>query len=159
MSKIEAGSVVAFHYVLSEGDTQLDDSRERTPMLYLHGASNIVRGLEAAMDGRITGDTFTVTVSPEEGYGVRQGDPMPVPRDRLPEDMPTEPGSSFMTRTPDGRPMMLRVTKADADQIWIDPHHPLAGKTLTYEVEILGIRPATSEEKEVGHPQFGVDDA
>ncbi len=158
---ISDGVVVAFHYVLFGPDgEQLDDSRGRErPMLHLQGAKNIVRGLERQMPGKAVGDRFRVTVAPEDAYGVREGEPMPVPRDAFPDDAPMAPGGQFMTRTPDGRPMALWITRVEGDQVWVDPHHPLAGKTLTFDVEIIGLRNGTKAERESGRPEFGVDDA
>lgn len=156
---IQEQCVVAFRYQLTHDGAVLDDNSDRAPMLHLQGAGNIVKGLERAMLGHKTGDSFEVTLEPEDAYGERRGEAMPVPRSALPEDAELEPGGQLMTHTRDGRPMMLFITKVEGDEVWVDPHHPLAGKTLTWSIRILGVRRASSEEIEVGHPQFGVDDA
>ena len=156
--KIAAGLVVEFHYELREKGKLLDDSRKRgTPMIYLHGSKNIVPGLEQALEGREVGSTFRVEVPPKLGYGVRRGGPQPVPRHIFPEDADLTPGDSFTTKTPEGRPMMLWITRVDGDQVWVDPHHPLAGKKLRYDVEVISLRPATPEELEKGHPSQQMD--
>jgi FKBP-type peptidyl-prolyl cis-trans isomerase SlyD len=152
------GKVVQFHYVLGdEHGTVLDSSRDRdTPMIYLHGAGNLVRGLEEALTGHAVGDQLRVEVPPERGYGLRKGGPQPVPRSIFPSDAPLVPGDSFTTKTPDGRPMMLWITRVEGDQVWVDPHHPLAGKTLRYAVEIVSIRKASPKEVRQGHPNAPV---
>jgi FKBP-type peptidyl-prolyl cis-trans isomerase SlyD len=147
-------SVVEFHYVLSDMDgTVLDNSRERNaPMSYLHGAANLVRGLEQAMVDHVVGDRFRVEVPPELGYGVRRGGPQPVPRSIFPADTDLAPGGSFTTETPEGNQMMLWITRIEGDQVWVDPHHPLAGQTLRYAVEVLQVREATLAEINQGRP-------
>jgi FKBP-type peptidyl-prolyl cis-trans isomerase SlyD len=138
---VEAGRQVGFHYVLRGEDGEvLDDSRARgQEMSYVHGAGELVVGLERALEGREAGDRLDVVVPPEEAYGTRRGEPMPVPRSAFPEDAALEVGASFGTRSPDGRPMMLWITSVSEEEVWVDPHHPLAGRTLRFEVEVLSV--------------------
>ena len=150
---IAADKVVLFHYTLrdSDGDV-LDSSDGADPLPYLHGAGNIVPGLERQMTGRVVGDSFTAVVSPEEGYGVRDGLPQPVPRDAFPEDVELEEGMQFMAEGPDGDAMPLWIAAIEADMVFVDKNHPLAGETLHFAIEIVGIREATAAELEHGHP-------
>jgi FKBP-type peptidyl-prolyl cis-trans isomerase SlyD len=154
--QITNGMVVQFHYVLSDASgVVLDNSHERgEPMLYLHGAGNILVGLERALEGACVGDQLRVEVPPELGYGVRKGDPLSVPRSVFPDDAELVVGGSFTTETKEGRPLLLWITRIKGDQVWVDPHHPLAGKTLHYLADVLMVRPASARELRERQP-FG----
>lgn len=144
---ITQNSVVTFHYTLSDaqGET-LESTRERDPMLYLHGAGNIIPGLEKAMDGREVGDTFQVTVPPEEAYGPRvPGKVQRVAAKHFPQPRKLRPGQRVQLNTRRG-PMQAVVLKVGRFNIDIDANHPLAGRTLTFDVEIVDVRDATAEE-------------
>jgi FKBP-type peptidyl-prolyl cis-trans isomerase SlyD len=144
---ITQNSVVTFHYTLSgeQGET-LESTRERDPMLYLHGAGNIIPGLEKAMDGRAAGDTFSVTVPPEEAYGPRvPGKVQRVAAKHFPQPRKLRPGQRVQLNTRRG-PMQAVVLKVGRFNIDIDANHPLAGRTLTFDVEIVDVRDATAEE-------------
>lgn len=151
---IEDGKVVQFHYTLTNGEGQvIDSSRERDPLAYLHGAGNIVPGLESALTDHEAGDSFEATVPPAQGYGEKQGPgPQSVPRDQFPDDMPLQPGMPFMAQTPDGEQVQLWIHAIQGEQVLVDQNHPLAGETLHFDVEVVEIRDATDEEKEHGHP-------
>jgi FKBP-type peptidyl-prolyl cis-trans isomerase SlyD len=140
-------SVVTFHYTLTgENGETLESTRERDPMLYLHGAGNIIPGLEKAMDGREKGDTFSVTVTPEEAYGPRvAGKVQRVAAKHFPQPRRLKPGQRVQLQTRRG-PMPATVLKVGRFNIDIDANHPLAGRTLTFDVEIVDVRDATAEE-------------
>lgn len=146
------GKTVRFHFVLrDEAGDVLDDSHERgQPMGYIHGFGQVHAGLEQALDGRAAGDHFRVEVPPALGYGERRGEALPIPIDKMPSDLPLHPGATFTTQGPGGRTMMLWVDRVEGDQVWIDPNHPLAGKTLSYEVEVVEVREPTEEERKTG---------
>jgi len=158
---ISAGDVVGFHFsVQDEEGTLYDNSWERgRPMWILHGARNALPGLERALDGRSVGDRFRVWLPPELAYGHAQGEALPVPRDILPDDAVVEEGGRVVTQTASGRPMMLWVVKVERDQVWVQPHHPLAGKRLLYDVAVLSIRTATPSEMAQGFPDVPDVDA
>jgi FKBP-type peptidyl-prolyl cis-trans isomerase SlyD len=150
--QIENGKVVTFHYTLTtDAGEQIDSSSGGEPMAYLHGAGNIVPGLERQMSGRTSGDRFDAKVGPEEGYGVRQGDPEPVPRQAFPEDVDIQPGMMFRAETSDGRVVPLWVAKVEEGTVWVDQNHPLAGENLNFAIEVVGVRDATDEEHSHGH--------
>ena len=154
MSTVRDGSVVHFHYTLTDDEGNvLDTSRERgEPMPYLHGARNIVPGLERQLAGLSVGDTLRADVPPEEGYGTHNGmAPQPVPRTEFPTEVPLQPGIQLMAQTEQG-PMPIWIARVDETTVFIDTNHPLAGKVLHFDVEITGIRDATDEEKAHGHP-------
>lgn len=151
------GKVVVLRYTLKndEGDI-LDEATKDDPFPYLHGAENIVPGLEKALEGKGVGDSLEVVVSPEEGYGEREGEPQTVPRAAFPKDMPVEEGMQFFAADEEGHEMPIWIIGVEGDQVIVDGNHPLAGETLHFSVEILGIREATRDEKAHGHPH-GVD--
>ncbi len=154
-SIIEAGKVVFFHYTLTNdaGET-IDSSRGGNPLPYLHGAGNIVPGLEKQLTGKAVGDKLQAAVAPEEGYGVRHGHPMPVPRDQFPQDVDIQPGMQFFAQDPDGNQFPLWIAEVTDETVTVDPNHPLAGENLNFDVEIVSIRDASDEEKEHGHPHL-----
>jgi FKBP-type peptidyl-prolyl cis-trans isomerase SlyD len=154
IEQIQPGDVVTFHYVLyADGAEALDDSAARgVPARGIVGTGFLLPGLEEALIGKRVGQTFDLTLPPEKAWGERRGAPLPVPRAALPDDADLVVGGTFETRTPDGRPMLLWVVRIDDDQVWLDPHHPLAGRTLRYVVRLLDARPATAEERASGRP-------
>lgn len=149
---IESGTVVVFHYTLSDTEgAELESSRGGEPSAYLHGAGNIIPGLEAAMAGRAAGDVFTASVAPEQGYGPRNpAHARRVPVKHLLYRGKLRPGQVVQLNTEEGRrPVtVLKVGRHSAD---IDTNHPLAGKTLAFDIEVLEVRPATAEEQAHGH--------
>jgi FKBP-type peptidyl-prolyl cis-trans isomerase SlyD len=150
---VAADKVVFFHYTLHNDEGELlDASGDGTPMPYLHGAQNIVPGLEKAMHDRKVGDSFEVKVSAAEGYGERVEGNAVVPRSAFPAEVELEPGMSLLADGPDGQPVPLWITKVEGDEVTVDPNHPLAGVDLNFKVEIAEIRAATAEELEHGHP-------
>jgi FKBP-type peptidyl-prolyl cis-trans isomerase SlyD len=145
--------VVLFHYKLTNNDGEvLDASDDDEPMAYLHGADNIVPGLERAMLNRKVGDKFDVKVAPEEGYGERIDGDTVVPRDQFPPDAEFEEGMSVVAEGPDGETFPLWIKSIDTDTITLDPNHPFAGVELNFSVEITEVRAASEEEIEHGHP-------
>lgn len=151
---ITDGKIVTFHYTLTnDAGEVIDSSSDGDPMEYLHGADNIVPGLERQLTGRGVGDRFTADVPPEEGYGVRDGGgPQAVPRSAFPPNAELIAGMQFAAQGPDGSIVPIWVTRVDDDTVFIDRNHPLAGETLHFQVDIVAIRDATSEEMTHGHP-------
>jgi FKBP-type peptidyl-prolyl cis-trans isomerase SlyD len=154
LSQVEAGKVVSFHYTLTNGSGEvLDSSADREPLPYLHGAGNIVPGLEQQLSGKAVGDKFDAVVAPADGYGERSGpEPQAVERGAFPPDAPLQKGMQFMAQTPDGQHIPLWIDRIEGDTVYVDHNHPLAGVTLHFAVEITGIRDATAEEQAHGHP-------
>ncbi|MFQ3786811.1 FKBP-type peptidyl-prolyl cis-trans isomerase [Halomonas sp. A29] len=150
--QIAQNSVVAFHYTLTnDAGEVLDSSEGRQPLTYLHGAGNIIPGLEKQLEGREAGEKLNVTVSPEEGYGEVQPQLVQeVPRDAFQGVEAVEPGMQFQAQT-QGGPLMVTVTKVEGDTVTVDGNHPLAGQKLNFDVEISNVREASQEEIEHGH--------
>ncbi|MCA1769703.1 MAG: peptidylprolyl isomerase [Halomonas sp.] len=149
---IAQNSVVSFHYTLTNDTGEvLDSSEGREPLTYLHGAGNIVPGLEKELEGRQAGDKLSAVVEPGEGYGEKQEQLVQeVPRDAFQGVEGIEPGMQFQAQT-QGGPLMVTVTSVEGDTVTVDGNHPLAGQTLNFAVEIASVREASEEELEHGH--------
>jgi FKBP-type peptidyl-prolyl cis-trans isomerase SlyD len=152
--KIEANRVVAIEYTLKAEDGSLIDTTEGDePLLYLHGSGQIVPGLEGALLGHVAGDTLTVTVAPDQGYGPRRNDRvLTVPRATLPDDVEIEVGMQLEATGRRGEHMVLWVEEINGDQVTLNGNHPLAGITLFFDVTVKEVREATREELAHGHP-------
>ena len=148
----EKDKVVSFHYTLKNSNgEQMETSREQDPMVYLHGADNIIVGLEKAMEGHAVNDEFSVTVEPEEAYGVRNGNNVQrVPLKRLKGIGKVSVGQVLNLQTNQGQ-VQVTVLKVGRFNIDVDGNHPLAGMALTFDVEITDIREASAEELEHKH--------
>ncbi|MBX3724688.1 MAG: peptidylprolyl isomerase [Xanthomonadales bacterium] len=143
--------VVNFHYILSdENGAVLDSSRETEPLAYLHGAGNIIPGLEQALAGKREGDRFAVTVAPEQGYGRHDlALVQTVPRAVFQGVDRIERGMRFQAHGPQGR-MDVVVTAVEGDRVTVDGNHPLADRTLHFDVEVVSVRAAEVEELKAG---------
>lgn len=152
--KVENGKVVLIHYTLTDESGQVVDATDgKEPMPYLHGARNIVPGLEKALEGRTAGDKIRVKVPPEAGYGPRRGPgPQAVPRNSFPEDVPIETGMQFVAQNEKNEAMPIWVVGVQGDKVFVDNEHPLAGVVLLFDVEVVSMRAPTKEEREHGHP-------
>jgi FKBP-type peptidyl-prolyl cis-trans isomerase SlyD len=149
---ITQNCVASFNYTLTDNTgTVLDKSEGHGPLSYLHGAGNIIPGLESALEGKQVGDKLNVAVPAAQAYGVRD--------DSLVQELPSsmfsgidkiEPGMEFHAETEHGI-QTVTVTKVEGDNVTIDGNHPLAGVDLNFEVEIMEVRSATSEELSHGH--------
>src|SRR5262245_60976102 len=138
--QIAPGKVVTMTYTLTGQDGKILDESGAEGMDYLHGADNIVPGLEKQLLGRAVGDKIKAVVLPMDGYGERKGSPQKVPRTSFPDDVEIEVGMEFLAEGPGGDPMPLWVVGVGPDTVEIDGNHPLAGLTLTFDVEVLAIR-------------------
>ncbi|MBM76233.1 MAG: peptidylprolyl isomerase [Proteobacteria bacterium] len=159
MSTLEKDKVGIFNYTLTNEQGEVLDSSQGHPMPYLHGYGNIIPGLEKELEGKTTGDRFSVVIPPEEAYGVfDENAHMSIHRNQMPaEDFEKiQVGSQVYGRTEDGQPIPLFVTQKEGDYVHLTYNHPLAGMILTFDVEIMGIRDALAIELEHGHPH-GID--
>ena len=149
---VEQNKVVCIHYTLrDEAGTVLDSSSGRAPLAYLHGRGNLVPGLEAALEGKSAGTSFEVAVAPEQGYGIRDERLVQiVPRTKFGDAAEITPGMQFKANGSGGA-RVVTVMRVERDLVTVDANHPLAGKTLYFQVEITEIRRATREELTHGH--------
>lgn len=149
--KIEKDRVVRLHYTVAEaGGEALESSREREPLSVLVGHAAIIPGLEAALLGREAGECFEVVVEPAEAYGDRRpGLVQRIPRKHF-KGQHLAVGMQIVVPTQMG-PRPVTVEKVGLSVVDVDLNHPMAGKTLSFSVEIVEVRDATAEEKDHGH--------
>ena len=148
--------VATIHYTLTDdAGTIIDRSSPDAPLSYLHGAGNIVPGLEQALTGHKVGDRFSADIPPETGYGPRHdGLVQTLPISAFQGADTVQPGMQFEARTEQG-PLVFMVTRVEENQVTVDGNHPLAGKTLHFAIEVADVRDSTAQELQQGH----VDDA
>lgn len=155
--QIEKNRVVSFHYRLSEPEAGvIEESHGRDPVLYLHGHRGILAGLEEALAGRQAGESFSVTLPPERAYGLRDENA----RQRIPKSHVVgvgkggradfRPGMVVRVNTGEGQRAVV-VTKVGLKTLDVDANHPLAGRTLSFDIEVIDVREASPEEIEHGH--------
>ena len=150
--RIDDDKVVTFHYSLRDSDAALIESSEgKTPVVYMHGHDNIVPGLESEMAGKTSGSKFTATVAPEKAYGQRDPNGVQrVPLKHLATKGRIVAGQTVAVNTTSGV-RHARVLKVGHFNVDLDLNHPLAGKTLVFDIEIVDVRAATPEELAHGH--------
>lgn len=138
---IAVGSRVSLEYTLTDAEgTVLDSSQGRPPLTYTHGVQQIVPGLEKALTGMHVGETKKVTVAPADAYGeVDSQAVIQVPKADLPEGVAA--GTQLVARSPDGETRVVRVKEIRDETALIDLNHPLAGKTLHFDVKVIGVEP------------------
>ncbi len=150
--KIAHNSVVQFNYRLNdEAGAPVEASDPGEPVAYLHGHGNLISGLEKALEGRESGAQFSVTLPPEEAYGARQADAVQrIAVKHLRGARRWQPGMVAEVETDHG-PRQVQIIKVGKFMADVDTNHPLAGKTLTFEIEVVAVREATEEELAHGH--------
>ena len=150
--EISADRVVTIHYTLKDdGGTVLDSSAGGEPLAYLQGRGNLVPGLERALEGKQEGNSVAVVVSPADGYGTRDESLVQrVPKRSLQGAGAVKKGMQFQARTDDGM-RLFTVAAVIGDMVTLDGNHPLADRTLHFDVQVLGVREATEEELQHGH--------
>jgi FKBP-type peptidyl-prolyl cis-trans isomerase SlyD len=149
--QIGKDKVVSFHYHLYEGETRLEESENSQPMLYLHGHDGLFKGLEDALEGKQKGQAVEVTLLPEQAYGARRETPLQrVPIKHLMPRRKPRVGDVFQVNTDSGARQVV-IRKVGKFNVDVDTNHPLAGKTLRFEIDIEDVREATEEELSHGH--------
>ena len=150
--QIEKDKVVQFSYKLSdEAGELLEASDAGHPVAYLHGHNNMLGGLEKALEGKVQGENFSVTLVPAEAYGERREDTeQRVPVKHLQGAKKWKPGMIAAVQTEQGQ-RQVTVVKAGKFMVTVDTNHPFAGKTLSFDIDVQDVRDATSEEVAHGH--------
>jgi len=145
--------VITLDYTLKDDEgTLIDSSEGRGDFVYLHGARNIVPGLENALIDKVVGDEVSVAVEPAEGYGDRDDNLLQtVPKEMFEEGAEVSVGMQFHAQTPEGEMMIVTIVELDGDEVIVDGNHPLAGVSLNFDVKVVDIRDASAEEIEHGH--------
>jgi FKBP-type peptidyl-prolyl cis-trans isomerase SlyD len=149
---ITQDQVVSIHYTLKdEAGGIIDRSAEGEPLTYLHGHGNLIPGLERELTGKSTGDRLEVRIAPADGYGEYDRRLVQrVPRRSLKGIASVQVGMQLHAQTPQGT-RAVTVTQLSGDMVTLDANHPLAGKTLHFQVEVAAVRAATAEELSHGH--------
>lgn len=144
MTEVKSGDTVAIHYTgtLLDGST-FDSSTGRDPLEFVVGSGQIIPGLDVALPGMTVGDKKTVEIPSEQAYGpanpeMRQA----VPREGIPEEIPLEIGTQLQMQTLDGQAMPVMVVDVDEATVTLDANHPLAGKDMKFDIELMRIDPA-----------------
>lgn len=150
--KVTNNSVVSLDYTLKNNNGEiLDSSNGRDPLVYLHGVGALIPGLENEINGMEKGQTKVVIVSPEHGYGHRSDDLLHVvPKSGFQGDEEMQVGMQVQLETEQG-PAIASISNIDGDNVTLDMNHPLAGETLTFDISIADVRPATEDEIAHGH--------
>ena len=145
--------VVSMHYTLTDdGGNVLDSSEGSEPLSYLHGANNIIPGLEKALIGKIADDALQVKVEPAEGYGEKIPELIQqVDKKAFQGVENLEAGMAFEAQGENGQVQRVVITEIEDDQVTVDGNHPLAGVTLNFDVKIVSVRDATEEDISNGH--------
>lgn len=151
--KIANDTVVSLDYRLHLGDgVVIDQSEPGDPLVYLHGHEEIVPGLERALEGKGKGDTVQAVVTPEDGYGDYDPEGVEeVAKTELPSHLTLEVGEIITGTDPDGDEVDFLIKEVKQDTVVLDFNHPMAGKTLHFDVTVLDVREPTAEEREHGH--------
>lgn len=153
--EVAANCVVSINFTLQNDKGELlDSSSEGVPLVYLHGADGIIPALEAGLAGKAVGDAFSVTISPDQGFGAREAELIvDVPRGNFPEGQELAPGMQFQAEDPNsGDTRLLTITVVGEDSVTVDANHPLAGMTLSFEGTVHDVRAATQAELSEGRP-------
>lgn len=141
MAQVKEGDTVHIHYTgtLTDGET-FDTSEGRDPLEFTVGSGQIIPGLEAAIPGMTEGDTKTVQIPADQAYGAHNPEAQQsVPRGDIPDDIPLDLGTRLQVQTPQGQVMPVTVVGVTEEEVTLDANHPLAGKDLTFEIELVKI--------------------
>lgn len=141
MSKVKDGDTVKVHYTGKLEDGSVFDSSEgKEPLEFTLGEGQLIPGFEKAVEGLAAGDSTEVIIPEDEAYGEPREDlVINVPKDNLPEDVSPEVGMQLQVNQPDGQSIPVRITDIGDEEITLDANHPLAGKQLTFEIELVEI--------------------
>lgn len=144
MTQAKAGDQATIHYEGKLADGMVfDSSRTRQPLSFKLGAQQVIAGFDAAVQGMTIGEQKTITIDPSEGYGDRRTELIfRVNRQQVPTNLPLEVGSQLQLPTADGQAVPVMVVELTEDQVTLDGNHPLAGETLTFDIELMALESA-----------------
>jgi FKBP-type peptidyl-prolyl cis-trans isomerase SlyD len=146
-------SVVSIHYTLKDDAGEIMDSSEGAePLAYLHGENNLIPGLESELQGKVTGAKFVASIAPKDAYGEINDELVQTINKEMFQDVENiEAGMTFTAQGEGGQQRQVKVTAVEGDEVTIDANHPMAGKTLHFDVEVVEVREATEQEIEHRH--------
>jgi len=150
--QIAKDKVVSIHYTLkNDAGSVIDSSENAEPLIYLHGAQNIILGLEKALEGKVTDDALEVSIEAVDAYGEYNKElTQVVPSNMFKGVDKIEVGMEFQAQTEQGI-QVIRIAGVDGDDVTIDGNHPLAGERLHFDVTVDAVREASADELEHGH--------
>lgn len=144
--------IVTLHYTLTDNEGRVIDKSEDGSFAYLHGSRNIIPGLENALEGKSAGEELSVSVTPEEAYGVRDESMLQqIPKNMFEDTSQIAVGTQFQAQGPNGEMLVVSVMEVAEEHVVVDGNHPLAGVELNFDVIIIDVRDASEEEIEHGH--------
>ena len=150
--QISDSKVVTLNYTLKDDDGNLIDESKDGQFVYLHGAQNIIPGLEIALSDKTKGDKVSIRIEPKDGYGEYSESMIQnVDKAMFDVEQELEVGQQFHAQTPEGQMITVTIKAVEDDEITVDGNHPLAGVHLNFDVEIMDVRDASPEEVEHGH--------
>jgi FKBP-type peptidyl-prolyl cis-trans isomerase 2 len=141
VAQVKEGDEVQVHYTgkLEDG-TVFDTSEDGEPLSFTVGENKVIPGFEEAVTGMEPGDSKTTEVEPEEAYGEHRDDMvMEMERDQIPQDVDPEVGQQLQLRLENGQTVPVLITALGEDTVTIDANHPLAGRTLLFEIELVDV--------------------
>ena len=149
LTKDKVGTI---NYTLKDKDGEVIDETKDGSFAYLHGARNIIPGLENELEGKEKGYKNSVVIEPKDAYGERNPEQIQrVPLSMFPDDVEIQEGMQFEAQSENGAPIVVTVTAIDAGEVVVDGNHPLAGIQLYFDIEVIDVRDASEEELEHGH--------
>ena len=145
--------VISFNYTLKDDEgTILDSSANKEPLTFLSGSQQIIPKLEEALSGMIIGSKKNIKIATADAYGEYSEDAIQkIKMDQFPKEANIEVGMTYIANSPDGKQMPFLVSEINEQDVTVDFNHPLAGKDLEFDVELLDVRDATPEEIQHGH--------
>lgn len=141
MTQVKSGDTVAIHYTgtLKDGTT-FDSSDGREPLKFEVGSGQIIPGLDVALPGMSVGEKKTVEIDCRDAYGpINPGMRQAIPREGIPDEVPLELGAQLQMQTPEGQAIPVTVVEMSDTEVTLDANHPLAGKDLTFAIELVSI--------------------
>jgi FKBP-type peptidyl-prolyl cis-trans isomerase SlyD len=146
--QISDNTVVSFDYTLKNDDGQiLDSSQEREPLTFIHGTGAIIPGLEEALAGREEGESFSLSLKPDQAYGeYNENLIFDVPKTQFQDPSSIAVGTQVQAQMQDGSKQVLMIKEVGDEKVTLDANHPLAGENLHFDIEVKEVREATSKE-------------
>jgi len=152
LNQVADDVVVTLEYTLTVDGEIVDSTKEDGPIQFLHGHGNIISGLEAHLNGLAVGESLQVSVAAKDAYGEYDSEQIvDIPLDEFPEEICIEPGVELEMKDQDGDTLFARIVSVGKSRAKLDFNHPLAGKELTFDVTVVGLRSPTPEELKHGH--------
>jgi FKBP-type peptidyl-prolyl cis-trans isomerase SlyD len=150
---LKENQVVSINFTLKDNDGNIiQATTKEEPFSFLSGNEQILPKLEENIGGMLIGSKKTVVLDPENAYGnFSESAVRTVNKSEFPEGTELKVGMGYYADTPDGKQLPFTIKNIEGENITLDFNHPLAGKTLTFEVELLNLRDATQEELSHGH--------